>query len=182
MEGARDLLEEVVAKADGPLKSRPRACSTPLPDDLGACRGPAGAGHRYRGRAYHGWQSQPGRAHRAGPRRGRPVGLRRQRVALLCAGRTDAGVHAVNQVVHVDAPVERDPFSWVRGTNRFLPADIAVQWCRPVALTSTPATARADGAMPRGAGVAVRPALEQGWRAGCSGRWMATRCARPPPA
>jgi tRNA pseudouridine38-40 synthase len=36
-------------------------------------------------------------------------------------------------VVHLDAPVERAPYSWVRGTNRFLPADIAVQWCRPVA-------------------------------------------------
>ena len=45
------------------------------------------------------------------------------------AGRTDAGVHALNQVVHLDAPVMRDTFSWVRGTNRFLPADIAVQWC-----------------------------------------------------
>ena len=54
-------------------------------------------------------------------------------VATLCAGRTDAGVHALNQVVHLDAPVERDAFSWVRGTNRYLPSDIAVQWCRAVA-------------------------------------------------
>ena len=89
-------------------------------------------GIAYRGGAYQGWQSQPG---------GRTVqdhveaalsAFADQRVACLCAGRTDAGVHAVNQVVHVDAPVERDPFSWVRGTNRYLPADIAVQWCRPV--------------------------------------------------
>ena len=49
-----------------------------------------------------------------------------------CAGRTDAGVHAFNQVVHFDAPVTRDAFSWVRGTNRYLPNDIAVQWCREV--------------------------------------------------
>jgi tRNA pseudouridine38-40 synthase len=34
--------------------------------------------------------------------------------------------------VHFDAPVERDAFSWVRGTNRFLPPDIAVQWSAPV--------------------------------------------------
>ena len=54
-------------------------------------------------------------------------------VASQCAGRTDAGVHGLNQVVHLDAPVEREPFSWVRGTNRYLPGDIAVQWCRPVA-------------------------------------------------
>ena len=53
-------------------------------------------------------------------------------VRTLCAGRTDAGVHALNQVVHIDTALHRDPFSWVRGTNRYLPADVAVQWCRPV--------------------------------------------------
>lgn len=53
-------------------------------------------------------------------------------MSTVCAGRTDAGVHAVQQVVHLDAPVQRDDFSWVRGTNRFLPDDIAVQWCRRV--------------------------------------------------
>jgi tRNA pseudouridine38-40 synthase len=42
-------------------------------------------------------------------------------------------VHALNQVVHLDAPVRREAFSWVRGTNRYLARDIAVQWCRPVA-------------------------------------------------
>jgi tRNA pseudouridine38-40 synthase len=89
-------------------------------------------GIAYRGAAYHGWQSQPD---------GRTVqdhveqalsAFADHAVTTVCAGRTDAGVHALNQVVHVDAPVERDPFSWVRGSNRFLPADIAVQWCRPV--------------------------------------------------
>jgi tRNA pseudouridine38-40 synthase len=50
----------------------------------------------------------------------------------VCAGRTDTGVHALNQVVHIDAPVPRELFSWVRGTNRYLPEDMAVQWCREV--------------------------------------------------
>ena len=89
-------------------------------------------GIAYRGAAYQGWQSQPG---------GRTVQDRVEHalarfadrpVPVLCAGRTDAGVHALNQVVHLDAPVQREPFSWVRGSNRYLPADIAVQWCRPV--------------------------------------------------
>jgi tRNA pseudouridine38-40 synthase len=35
--------------------------------------------------------------------------------------------------VHLDTALLRDPFSWVRGTNTFLPPDVAVQWCRPVA-------------------------------------------------
>jgi tRNA pseudouridine38-40 synthase len=93
-------------------------------------------GLAYAGEAYHGWQSQPdGRtvqdhvetalaAFAAVPRGG---------IGTVCAGRTDAGVHALNQVIHLDAPVRRDAFSWLRGTNRFLPRDIAVQWCIPVA-------------------------------------------------
>jgi tRNA pseudouridine38-40 synthase len=89
-------------------------------------------GVAYRGSAYQGWQSQPG---------GRTVQDHLEKalsafadspLTTVCAGRTDAGVHALNQVVHVDAPVQRERFSWVRGTNRYLPPDIAVQWCLPV--------------------------------------------------
>jgi len=54
------------------------------------------------------------------------------KISTLCAGRTDAGVHGLMQVVHCDTPVQREPFAWVRGTNAFLPPDIAVQWARPV--------------------------------------------------
>ena len=86
----------------------------------------------YRGQAYQGWQSQAG---------GRTVQDRLEAalaqfagtpIRTLCAGRTDAGVHAINQVVHFDTALEREPFSWLRGTNRYLPDDIAVQWCLPV--------------------------------------------------
>ncbi|MBI5258027.1 MAG: tRNA pseudouridine(38-40) synthase TruA [Burkholderiales bacterium] len=89
-------------------------------------------GVAYRGTAYQGWQSQPG---------GRTVQDQLERalsafvgqpVTTLCAGRTDTGVHGLNQVVHLDSPVDRDPFSWVRGTNRYLPPDIAVQWSQAV--------------------------------------------------
>ncbi|GAB4039543.1 MAG: tRNA pseudouridine(38-40) synthase TruA [Rubrivivax sp.] len=89
-------------------------------------------GVAFRGTAYHGWQSQPdGRTvqdrleHALAQFVGAPV-------ATLCAGRTDTGVHGLNQVVHLDSPVQREPFSWVRGTNRYLPDDIAVQWARSV--------------------------------------------------
>jgi tRNA pseudouridine38-40 synthase len=92
-------------------------------------------GIAYRCNAYRGWQSQPdGRtvqdhveaalsAFAAAPLR------------CICAGRTDAGVHALNQVVHFDTEAVRADSAWVRGTNRYLPADIAVQWCRFVAPT-----------------------------------------------
>lgn len=89
-------------------------------------------GISYSGTAYHGWQRQPSGqtvqdkleqalAHFAGV----PVPTR-------CAGRTDAGVHALLQVVHFDTRIQREPFSWMRGTNHFLPRDIAVQWACPV--------------------------------------------------
>jgi tRNA pseudouridine38-40 synthase len=84
----------------------------------------------YRGQAYQGWQSQPG-GQTIQDQLERALGqFADQPVRTLCAGRTDTGVHALNQVVHLDTEVVREPQSWVRGTNRFLPADIAVQWCR----------------------------------------------------
>jgi len=89
-------------------------------------------GLSYRGQAYHGWQSQPDGLTVQDKLEAALAAFAAQPVGTVCAGRTDAGVHALNQVVHVDAPVERDAFSWVRGTNRYLPSDIAVQWCHPV--------------------------------------------------
>lgn len=101
-----------------------------MPDAQG---GRLALGLSYRGGAYHGWQSQPDGVtvqDRLEAALGRFAATE---VRTICAGRTDAGVHALNQVVHFDAPVVREPSSWVRGTNRYLPADIAVQWCRVVA-------------------------------------------------
>lgn len=54
-------------------------------------------------------------------------------VDVVCAGRTDAGVHASCQVVHFDSPVERDPRGWVLGTTSRLPPSVCVRWCVPVA-------------------------------------------------
>ncbi len=89
-------------------------------------------GLSYRGSAYHGWQSQPdGRTLQDQVDKALSE-FAATRVTSTCAGRTDAGVHAVNQVLHIDAPVPRETFAWVRGTNRYLPRDIALQWCVPV--------------------------------------------------
>ncbi|NRF70813.1 tRNA pseudouridine(38-40) synthase TruA [Aquincola sp. S2] len=90
-------------------------------------------GIAYRGTAYQGWQSQPGGCTVQDKLEAALSAFVDQPVTTLCAGRTDAGVHGLNQVVHLDSPVEREPFSWVRGCNRYLPQDIAVQWCREVA-------------------------------------------------
>src|SRR5438552_19037982 len=86
----------------------------------------------YRGSAYQGWQSQPSGLTVQDRLELALSTFADQPVRTLCAGRTDAGVHGLNQVVHLDTALERQTFSWVRGTNRFLPDDIAVQWCQPV--------------------------------------------------
>jgi tRNA pseudouridine38-40 synthase len=50
----------------------------------------------------------------------------------VVAGRTDTGVHGLGQVVHFDTELDRTDFSWVRGTNAFLPKTVAVQWAKPM--------------------------------------------------
>jgi tRNA pseudouridine38-40 synthase len=89
-------------------------------------------GVSYRGAAYQGWQSQPGGQTVQDRLEAALAEFAQQPLGTVCAGRTDAGVHGLNQVVHFDSTVAREPFSWVRGTNRYLPPDIAVQWCRDV--------------------------------------------------
>ncbi len=86
-------------------------------------------GVAYDGRRFHGWQSQPDGQTVQDHLEAALSRFADAPVATVCAGRTDTGVHALQQVVHLDPPVHRDLFSWVRGTNRFLPPDIAVQWC-----------------------------------------------------
>jgi tRNA pseudouridine38-40 synthase len=53
-------------------------------------------------------------------------------VAVTCAGRTDAGVHARCQVVHFDTTAVRDPRGWVLGATSRLPRSVAVLWARSV--------------------------------------------------
>lgn len=89
-------------------------------------------GLSYDGAAFSGWQTQPQgtgvqdaveqaiRAFTNGP------------AASWCAGRTDAGVHACAQVIHVDTLADRDVASWVRGLNALLPRAVNVQWAQPV--------------------------------------------------
>lgn len=89
-------------------------------------------GIEYNGTAFCGWQTQPG---------GRTVqdvlekalaAIAGQPVPTLCAGRTDAGVHATAQVVHFDPPVARPDSAWVRGVNSHLPDGVAVSWAKAV--------------------------------------------------
>jgi len=53
-------------------------------------------------------------------------------VTVICAGRTDTGVHARGQVVHFDTPSERSERQWVLGINSNLPKAVKVLWIRAV--------------------------------------------------
>ena len=89
-------------------------------------------GLEYDGAAFSGWQTQAD---------GNTVQDALERalrefagteLPTICAGRTDAGVHATYQVVHIDTGLDRPLHSWVRGVNSFLPRSVAVRWCATV--------------------------------------------------
>ena len=89
-------------------------------------------GVSYNGSTYHGWQSQSCGNTIQDHLEAALGQFATQPISTLCAGRTDAGVHGLMQVVHFDTAIERTPASWVRGTNAFLPSPIAVQWAQAV--------------------------------------------------
>lgn len=53
-------------------------------------------------------------------------------VRVICAGRTDTGVHATEQVIHFDSDAARDERAWVFGANANLPKDVVLLWAKPV--------------------------------------------------
>ena len=85
-------------------------------------------GIQYDGRPWLGWQSQPcGQTVQDTLEHAvRQIALHPVKVA--CAGRTDAGVHALEQIGHFDTQSLRPTNSWVRGVNAHLPESIAVRW------------------------------------------------------
>lgn len=90
-------------------------------------------GIQYDGRQWQGWQTQPHRKTVQDTLEAALAKFCQQSVATVCAGRTDSGVHAIEQVVHFDTEAERELFAWVRGLNAFLPATVAVRWAAEVA-------------------------------------------------
>ena len=85
-------------------------------------------GVTYNGQNYQGWQSQPSGLTIQDKLEAALGKFCAERVSTICAGRTDAGVHGLMQVVHFDTDKDRTPHAWTRGTNANLPRDIAVQW------------------------------------------------------
>jgi tRNA pseudouridine38-40 synthase len=89
-------------------------------------------GLEYRGIKYCGWQTQPSGCAVQDYLESALENFLGAEVTLTCAGRTDTGVHAMAQVVHLDTEIARDDGSWIRGTNTSLPVDIRVLWSKRV--------------------------------------------------
>ena len=80
----------------------------------------------YDGTHFHGWQSQPGLRTVQGEIEKALSELAQHPVKTICAGRTDTGVHAREQIIHFDTDTIRSEHTWLRGVNHFLPPDISV--------------------------------------------------------
>ena len=86
----------------------------------------------YDGAGFHGWQSQPD-GDTVQDALQRALGdIAAEPIAVVCAGRTDAGVHALAQIVHIDTGAARPANAWVRGANSRLPEAVAVRWAQEV--------------------------------------------------
>ncbi|MFO1401919.1 MAG: tRNA pseudouridine(38-40) synthase TruA [Steroidobacteraceae bacterium] len=89
-------------------------------------------GIEYDGSSYCGWQVQPGAPSVQAAAEAALARVADEPVALTCAGRTDAGVHARGQVAHFDTGAVRRLRAWLLGANTHLPAGIALRWVWPV--------------------------------------------------
>jgi len=91
-------------------------------------------GIEYDGSAFSGWQTQQSLRTIQSLVESALSGVAAEPLEVVCAGRTDAGVHARWQIAHFDTNVTRPMRGWVMGANTELPRDICIVWARPVPL------------------------------------------------
>ncbi len=89
-------------------------------------------GIEYDGSAFKGWQAQPGLCTVQGELEISLAHVANHPLKTTCAGRTDAGVHAVGQVVHFETQTLRNSRVWVFGANHYLPRSVRVLWAQEV--------------------------------------------------
>ena len=89
----------------------------------------------YDGTYFNGWQSQPNKNTVQDYLNDALAIIANHPITSIAAGRTDAGVHALNQVIHFDTNTDRPMSAWIRGVNASLPAAIRVQHAQVVGAT-----------------------------------------------
>ena len=85
-------------------------------------------GVEYNGSQFHDWQSQHNSIGIQSVVEKAVSGVANHTVNIICAGRTDTGVHATGQVVHFDTESVRTDQAWVLGSNTHLPPSITIPW------------------------------------------------------
>jgi len=91
------------------------------------------AGIEYDGSNFCGWQLQKDAVRTVqGEVEAALSKVAAESIRVHCAGRTDTGVHATEQVIHFDTEAVRDERAWVFGANANLPKDVVLLWARPV--------------------------------------------------
>lgn len=89
-------------------------------------------GVEYDGHSFFGWQAQPDVVTIQGTLQDALSKVANEPIEIICAGRTDAGVHATGQVIHFDTRAKRHVDAWVYGTNSHLPSSICIRFARQV--------------------------------------------------
>ncbi|HUX91102.1 MAG TPA: tRNA pseudouridine(38-40) synthase TruA [Gallionellaceae bacterium] len=89
-------------------------------------------GLEYDGSPYCGWQSQPDGSTVQDVLQLALSQIAGESIGVIAAGRTDTGVHALEQVIHFDTQTSRPLTAWVRGVNALLPSSVAVLWAHAV--------------------------------------------------
>lgn len=89
-------------------------------------------GIEYNGAPFFGWQRQKNVNSVQQEIENALAAITQHPIEVFCAGRTDAGVHATNQILHFNTPVERPIKAWTMGVNANLPDTIAVKWAKVV--------------------------------------------------
>jgi tRNA pseudouridine38-40 synthase len=89
-------------------------------------------GVSYDGLNYCGWQSQSSGCGVQDFVERAIAKIAGHEVRVHAAGRTDAGVHALCQVIHFDTDALRPNSAWVRGVNRYLPDTVRIEWASVV--------------------------------------------------
>lgn len=86
----------------------------------------------YFGKNYHGWQRQKHCLSVQSVLEKALTKIANEPIEILCAGRTDCGVHATNQIIHFETNSLRPLKAWIQGGNALLPKDIKILWAKEV--------------------------------------------------
>jgi len=89
-------------------------------------------GIEYDGHGFHGWQWQSNAISVQEVVEQALCKVANQPVRVICAGRTDTGVHAQGQVIHFDTQAQRNERAWIFGCNANLPKSVVVTWAQLV--------------------------------------------------